>query len=204
MLATAPDVVQHLEHQKLILELDRQGLGEYVNYGYELPFEVTDYLESFGFTEAMGSYSDIADIEDVTGTPTANLSIGYYHQHSANEYLHVPSYMFTVARVKQILKAPIAERYEVEVRDTYDDGWGQDYSTAFKAGSREYPDIPYYCDSCQMPFEDCACGAIYNDYVKHLSVHEKEELMFTLAYGPLYDALYNEIGSSAWAKACDF
>jgi len=62
----------------MFIELDRQGANEYVYYSGSLPAEIRSYVESWGFVEAHGSYSDITDLTAAYHVPSVNLSGGYY------------------------------------------------------------------------------------------------------------------------------
>lgn len=91
----------------LFIELDRKGCNEYVFYSHMLPKKVKDYVESFGFQENRGSYSDIADLTNEYEIPSVNLSVGYYQQHSAMEKLHYDELLLTIDRVCDMCADPI-------------------------------------------------------------------------------------------------
>lgn len=97
----------------LLLELDRKGCNEYVFYSNTLPGPVKDYVESFGFREERGSYSDISDLTDEYHIPSVNLSIGYYAQHSFKETLHYDEMCLTIDRVVEMCNEPIGKLYPV-------------------------------------------------------------------------------------------
>jgi hypothetical protein len=101
------------EGLRLMIELDRKGCNEYVDY-LDVPAKVDDYVESFGFQKKYGSYSDIADLTDMHLIPGVNLSIGYYDQHTANEVLHIDEMYMTIDRVLSMIDDPIEELYECE------------------------------------------------------------------------------------------
>ena len=71
---------------KAIFQLDRRGSDECVFYDCDNP-DFIKYVESFGFKEAYGSFSDISIIAPAWGVAAANLSVGYYLEHSNAEYL---------------------------------------------------------------------------------------------------------------------
>lgn len=103
-LLTKPDGV------KLLVELDRQGCNEYVVY-QDQQSEVHDYVRKFGFVEQYGSYSDISDIGPAWECASVNLSIGYYHQHTDREELHLDEMHLTIQRVLNMTEDPIREAY---------------------------------------------------------------------------------------------
>jgi hypothetical protein len=76
------------EGLRLMIELDRKGCNEYVDY-LDVPAKVDDYAG-------------------------VNLSIGYYDQHTANEVLHIDEMYMTIDRVLSMIDDPIEELYECE------------------------------------------------------------------------------------------
>ena len=109
----------------LFIELDRANANQYVYYSWDLPFEVKNYVESFGFVEQHGSYSDIADLTEAFLIPSVNLSVGYYNQHTAHEQLHVDELQLTINRVFAMLQNPIEQLYPVD-QSFYEDYWNED------------------------------------------------------------------------------
>ena len=87
---------------KYIIQLDRRGSDDCVFYDCDNP-DFIKYVESFGFKEAYGSFSDISIIAPAWGVAAANLSVGYYLEHSNAEYLKCRELEKTIERVKKIL-----------------------------------------------------------------------------------------------------
>jgi hypothetical protein len=85
-----------------ILGLDRRGADDYVMYGWRSP-ELEVFLERYGFRQASGTFSDIAVLCPAWKIPGANLSVGYYQEHSKAEYLRLPELYRTAARVCRML-----------------------------------------------------------------------------------------------------
>ena len=115
----------------LFIELDRKGANEYVFYSSSLPKQVKKYVESFGYREDWGSYSDIAEFEKIPGV---NLSIGYYSQHTANEHLVLDEMQLNINRVQRMIENPIdklykpANQYKKSKRySVMNDPWEADY-----------------------------------------------------------------------------
>lgn len=92
-----------LENLKAIFQLDRRGSDDCVFYDCDNP-DFTKYVESFGFKEAYGSFSDISIIAPAWGVAAANLSVGYYLEHSNAEYLKCNELENTIKKVENILK----------------------------------------------------------------------------------------------------
>lgn len=89
---------------RYLIELDRQGHDDCVFYSCENP-GFTEYVESFGFVEEWGTFSDISVICPQWGIAGVNLSIGYINEHSYREMLYVGSLINTVNKVCNMLDA---------------------------------------------------------------------------------------------------
>lgn len=87
---------------KFLIELDRQGEKDCVFYNCENE-EFEQYIETFGFETAVGTFTDISVICPVWKIAGVNLSIGYFHEHTLGEYLNLTYYTNTINRVKNIL-----------------------------------------------------------------------------------------------------
>lgn len=87
---------------KYIIELDRQGFEDCVFYECDNK-EFVKYVESFGFVESYGSFSDISEICPAWGIAGVNLSIGYINEHSVSETVHVNALYQTISKVKKML-----------------------------------------------------------------------------------------------------
>ena len=88
---------------KYMIELDRQGDAECVFYNCD-NHTFTDYVESFGFVEKWGTFSDISVIAPAWGKAAVNLSIGYKNEHSYREILNVNSMLLTIKKVVKMLE----------------------------------------------------------------------------------------------------
>ena len=93
------------EDLRYVIELDRRGANDCVFYDCE-NLEFTEYVESFGFVEAIGSFSDICMICEDWGIAGVNLSIGYRDEHSTSEVLFVGQMLNTIDRVVTMLTIP--------------------------------------------------------------------------------------------------
>ncbi len=102
------------KNMNLFIELDRRGSNEYVYYDFIMPKEVKSYIESFGYTSHIGSMSDVLSLTEEYKVPHVNLSVGYYNQHTENEYL-VPSELdWTIKQVFGMVQNPIQELYDAK------------------------------------------------------------------------------------------
>lgn len=131
---------------KFILQLDRRNTGEVVYYDLssELPF--CEYIESFGFTEAIGSFSDVSFLAPYFNVAGCNLSVGYVDEHTKQERLFVNGLLYTIDRVCKILQddnAPWTEYIESpnSLWTQYSPGWDDEW---------DYPvsNMRYICHNC--------------------------------------------------------
>ena len=87
---------------KFIIEIDRRGSNDCVFYDCGNK-EFKEYIESFGFKTALGSYSDICTLSEEWEVASVNLSSGYYNEHTLQETINVNDMTKTYERVKKIL-----------------------------------------------------------------------------------------------------
>lgn len=104
------------------IELDRQGRKDSVFYGCNnLRFE--EYVNSFGFKTAKGTYTDINIICPQCGIAGVNLSVGYFNEHSFAEMLVESYWDATFEKVISMLEdAHFQHRWEYipsEIPDPY-------------------------------------------------------------------------------------
>ena len=90
---------------RYIIQLDRRGADDCVFYDCDNK-EFVEYVENFGFTEAIGSFSDISMICPAWGVAGVNLSIGYRDEHSVSEVLFVGHMLNTIDKVIKMLEVP--------------------------------------------------------------------------------------------------
>lgn len=94
---------EELANCTMFIELDRRGANDCVFYSSE-PTDFIEYIESFGFEEATGSFSDISIISPEFERCAVNLSIGYYNEHTKQEYLNVKEMKVTISKVRKLIK----------------------------------------------------------------------------------------------------
>lgn len=87
---------------KYLIELDRANDYDCVFYDCENQ-EFINYVESFGFVRAFGTSSDVKHIAFAWNIAGVNLSIGYKHQHTKDEFLNANSMFKTISKVKWML-----------------------------------------------------------------------------------------------------
>ena len=144
---------------KFFMELDRQGIGEYVVYN-DFPESYRNILGTFGLKESYGSYSDIADLSEHYLAPSFNLSVGYYNQHSREESLDIKhmNYMYDVA-INIIEKADAFPKERIS-KWGQEDKWN-DLDDSFYSGSYNDLDDSFYSGSYNDFCRDGADDLIY-------------------------------------------
>ena len=100
--AMAKQMPQPFASMKYIIELDRRGTNDCVFYDCAND-DFTKYVESFGFIENFGSYSDICELCPTWRIAGVNLSIGYQNEHSVSETLHISPFLATIDKVMRML-----------------------------------------------------------------------------------------------------
>ena len=174
---------------RYMIQLDRRGSNDCVFYQCANG-KFIKYIETFGFAEAVGSFSDISFLMPAWRVCGVNLSIGYREEHSVSETLNVHWMFQTIEKVKKMLDCaeidPLNfEFYEVknkltgyfsEMRpyssydDTYDTGtpckccgkYFIDFEL-FPTKSKQEHKMVYYCPDCAVDkVEWCEeCGHPY-------------------------------------------
>ncbi len=90
---------------RYFIELDRHGANDCVFYDCDNK-DFIKYVETFGFVEAWGSFTDICCLMPVWDRAGVNLSVGYRDEHSQYETLWVGHLLNTIDKVKKMLSVP--------------------------------------------------------------------------------------------------
>lgn len=90
---------------RYIIQLDRRGSNDCVFYDCDNP-EFIKYIESFGFIENFGSFSDISFLCPEWQIAGVNLSVGYQNEHTEQEILYVNQLFATIDKVQKMLAQP--------------------------------------------------------------------------------------------------
>lgn len=96
---------------RYLIQLDRRGSNDCVFYDC-INDEFTEYVESFGFSEAWGSFSDISIICPDWGIAGVNLSVGYQNEHSTHEILNISHMLNTISKVQKMLSESVIPFFE--------------------------------------------------------------------------------------------
>ena len=120
------EYVTDLEKLKFLIEIDRRGDCDAVFYTCDNQ-EFKKYVtEVTGFTETWGTFSDICNLSPICGVASVNLSCGYHHEHSKEEYVNYDEMMKAKRAVVKLIKASVkANAYEY-IEEMYVSG-GYDY-----------------------------------------------------------------------------
>ena len=151
-----------------LIQLDRRHENDCVFYDCDNQ-EFEQYIESFGFRTAYGSFTDICELCPVWGMAGVNLSVGYLNEHTSSEKLYVDQMFHTLDRVRTILSEPEFPAFEyipMIYTDYYKTAYGYDNYYAWQYGEdylydddvenpiqdywgySEDPDFIYTCDYC--------------------------------------------------------
>lgn len=106
---------------RYLIQLDRRGSNDCVFYDCDNQSFV-DYVEQFGFVEAIGSFSDISLICPAWKIAGVNLSIGYRDEHSTSEILFVNYMLDTMEKVIKMLQETEIPKFEY-IPVKYDNRW---------------------------------------------------------------------------------
>ena len=93
-----------------IIEIDRRGFNEAVFYDCGNT-QFQNFILKYGFTEDLGSFSDISILSPAFDIASVNLSAGYYNEHTNHEYIVLADLRHTIEKVKQILKSNEIDTY---------------------------------------------------------------------------------------------
>jgi hypothetical protein len=124
-----------------IIELDRRGNQNAVYYDCgNKAFK--GYINSFGFTTHYGTFSDISIISPQWDIASVNLSIGYYREHTHEEYINLNHMSDTIDKVVKILERPNTTRYDFQ--ESFN---GYYNGQAYTYGIETLPEARYFVPS---------------------------------------------------------
>ena len=138
---------------RYMIELDRRGRNDCVFYDCESkPFQ--NYINTFGFETAIGSFSDISMLCGAWQVCGVNLSIGYYNEHTQRELLFLTTMYNTITRVIKMLKEKNIPHFVWEGTTYIPQFTWIDYM------NYAHSNFKYACKSCHKPLSyNEACHA---------------------------------------------
>ena len=98
-----------------IVELDRRGNNDAVFYGCDNP-NFTEFVCSFGFEEATGTFSDISVVAPYLKTAAVNISADYYNEHRLREMIDTFAMQNNIERIIQAARTR-TEKYPYMKRE---------------------------------------------------------------------------------------
>lgn len=106
-----------------IVEMDRRGNNDAVFYSCDNP-EFTEFVCSFGFKEATGSFSDISVVAPYLETAAVNISAGYYNEHRLHEMIDTFAMQNNIERIIRMVRTE-TEKYPYMKRRNF---WNSRFS----------------------------------------------------------------------------
>ena len=138
---------------KYMIQLDRRGSNDCVFYDcYNDAF--IDYVESFGFVERWGTFSDISVLMPAWKICGVNLSVGYEDEHSVSETLHVKALYSTIAKVRKMLSVKIEDIPDfgyAELKANWYNSWGNIHTLSNHDDKYDYG---AHCAHCKKLFSE--------------------------------------------------
>lgn len=127
---------------KYMIQLDRRGTNDCVFYDCYNPSFI-EYVESFGFVEKWGTFSDISILMPAWKICGVNLSVGYEDEHSVSETLHIKPLFDTIAKVRHMLQEEEIPTFEYEELPAH---WYNNFGKI-----KTYPEDDYgaHCAGCR-------------------------------------------------------
>lgn len=142
---------------KYMIQLDRRGTNDCVFYSCDNDLFV-DYVESFGFIERWGTFSDISVLMPAWRICGVNLSVGYEDEHSVSEVLFIKPLFDTIEKVKKMLKEEDIPDFEYkEVPAHWYGSWNKTKTTGQSSYASAYNDDSDYgahCAGCKRLFSE--------------------------------------------------
>lgn len=100
----ANDCAKMVDGLQFILALDRAGSVDSVYYECDNR-DFKTWIDSFGFKEAKGTRTDICTLCDVWDVAGVNFSVGYYKNHTKDEYVILDQLKATLEKCHKIVDA---------------------------------------------------------------------------------------------------
>jgi len=98
---------------RALIELDRRGSNDAVFYDCGNR-KFKQWVLSFGWEEAKGSFSDVSILGPAWDVAAVNLSVGFYQSHGRAEFVKLDVVDNTIERVKQMIEKPPRRRLKYE------------------------------------------------------------------------------------------
>ena len=108
-----PDILKELQNSSFMVQLDRRNARDYKCYNIPVTEEFRQYIENeTNYVDAgKSSRTDIC-VLCTEGCCGVNFSIGYYNEHTPDEYINVEEWIHTYNTVSKMLAKPLT-RYSL-------------------------------------------------------------------------------------------
>lgn len=141
-----------ISQHSFALQFDREGSSDLVYYDVGST-EFVDWLpkQMKGYKNDCGSFTDITVLcQDICG---ANISVGYYHQHTAAEFLDEREWNRTLSTVSNLLQKKKIPRFELTLENRVRSRFSNFNYPSFLEEIDEYPfkkssEDYVVCDKC--------------------------------------------------------
>lgn len=143
-----------LNNVSCFIGLDREGSKQVATYGYD-NIELLSKFTQLGFKEHYGSFTDASVLAQMFKKSCCNLSVGYYYQHTADEFVLYDDIIHTIELLLNVDLVFDKEDYPIE---TTSYGYGYNYNS-----NSFFDDDSIWGDSTVT--ECYHCGAVVNDGV---------------------------------------
>lgn len=159
-------IPEELKDHAFALEFDRRGSHDLAVYG-DHTSSFLSYLQKWflGYRKAWGSFTDISVICSYTNLCGANLSVGYYHEHTPQEILKIRELENTIARAATLLSSSNIQKFSPPESPGFQTRFsllrpGNQY--IFDADDLEADDVDTVSDDVYDPGLDYYCSECRN------------------------------------------
>lgn len=101
--ALAHDYPKPLFNANYLIEIDRRGKNEVVFYNNHTP-EMCALFTKYGFEVNIGTFSDVCILSSAWRIMGANVSAGYYNEHTPFEYVNLDDMQSTIDKLDKFMR----------------------------------------------------------------------------------------------------
>jgi len=156
-----------------MIQLDRHGKDDAVFYDCGNK-EFQDFILGNGFKLNHGTFSDISILSPAFDLASVNLSVGYYNEHTCQEYIKTEELSKTIEKVDKILSLKNAERYDFQDDLGVIEDLSFNYLTYGKKGKKDKFPKKFYYKPATNP---AVVSNEFNDYVADYVSRQEERLV---------------------------
>lgn len=184
-----------IKNVNYLIEFDRAHDKDCVFYDVN-NIHFIQYVKSFGFEFAVGSYSDIRVLSAYWRICSVNLSVGYENEHSIAEYLKANSLMRTIEAAIQMLSEetiPTFDYIETNVEHYYGKvqcHFCQQFFPMYQTDQISLETgVKYICDHCLQKYDESLnlCEQCMNLFIdleqKNICPQCEKKQEVSIAYG---------------------